>query len=173
MVITPHAVVGSLIAVVIVRLIPKNKDPVWAYLIALPLAFISHFILDAIPHWEYNYRDIRNSVLLSRALADSIIAISLIMVASRGLEDGFIGFWKRRLIFIGAFAAILPDILTLIKNNSVFMQPYLSGFEIFHERIHTRTRILFLTGFSVEVMVTFLSFFLIFLLTRNINNNRA
>ncbi len=43
-----HAAVGA----VIYRQLGKGRRVRWAWLLALPLAFLSHFALDAIPHFE-------------------------------------------------------------------------------------------------------------------------
>lgn len=98
----PHAVVGAAIATAI-------PNP----LISLPLAFVSHFVLDLIPHWNpHIYTEIKkHGKILPKTLVvivvDSVLALA-------------VGFWIATLalpdtnhavtILFGALFAVIPDL---------------------------------------------------------------
>lgn len=100
---TPHAVVGAAIATAI-------PNP----LIALPLAFLSHFALDMTPHWNPHistelkkYGEItqksKNIIFIDLAVSAALT----LFIASRALPD------TGHFATIGAagFAGILPDVI--------------------------------------------------------------
>lgn len=87
---TSHALVGAAIAA-------KIADPA----IALPIAFVSHFIFDKLPHWDImteadkgNYK-----AIFIKSTLDVLFGFGLI----------FLLFGFSPLILLGAFAAQLPD----------------------------------------------------------------
>ncbi len=100
---TPHVVVGAAIATII-------PNP----FLAIPLAFLSHFVLDMTPHWNPHistelkkYGEITQK---SKNIIYIDLAISVIVgvfLASRALPD------TGQFLTIGAsgFAGILPDVI--------------------------------------------------------------
>ncbi|OGM13733.1 hypothetical protein A3A76_02420 [Candidatus Woesebacteria bacterium RIFCSPLOWO2_01_FULL_39_23] len=100
---TPHVIVGAVIA-------SKVGNP---YL-AIPLAFISHFVLEKVPHWNphLNVETVKFGKVTSQSfrlvLLDSFIAlISGLTIASWSLPNA-----TQALTIIGAsFFAVLPDLV--------------------------------------------------------------
>jgi hypothetical protein len=129
---TTHAVVGAAIA----GLTPKYP------MLGLCLAFASHFLLDAIPHWDY---PLRSSSLRPQAAtpmkydrafiadmitigSDAALGISLALILFT-TPDGYF------LLFCGACAGILPDGLQFAYMR--FPHKPLVYLQRFHEWIHS------------------------------------
>jgi hypothetical protein len=100
---TPHAALGAAIAV-------KIGNP----LIALPLAFLSHFPLETLPHWNpHIYTEVKTNGKLSNG---TLAVIWLDVATSLG-----VGFWiayqaipdikKAAIIIAACFFAVLPDLI--------------------------------------------------------------
>ena len=90
---TTHAIVAGAI-------VSHVKDPG----LAISLSFISHFIIDAVPHWDFgtNWRG-------RRKLYTGIFAIADVMV---GFSVGYLLFGKTvplPLLFAGITASMIPD----------------------------------------------------------------
>jgi hypothetical protein len=90
---TNHAVTGALIGIVM-------ANP-----LAIPVAFISHFLLDALPHFGYpgttlHSRTIKHVLVLDAAVL-SIVSLVLIFTVINPL-----------LVLVCMLAAILPDIIS-------------------------------------------------------------
>jgi len=88
-----HAISGALIAVAV------DKPA-----IALPAALLSHFALDATPHWNYGLK--RPFKQLAMVL-DLTFSLSILLVLSATLDD------SARLIIAGVFLGMLPDAMWL------------------------------------------------------------
>ena len=139
MLITPHAITGAVIGAEI-------SNP---YLVVL-LALASHFILDALPHYDvgvahygekkkisFNWKD---WLLL---IFDGILAVILIWIAYNGSHTD----WN---ILIGAAAGIAPDIIDdflrvrFINGKLSFdfekKIPLISQMHAFHEKIHFKLK---------------------------------
>ena len=80
---TPHALVGAALAV-------KIGNP----LLSIPLAFLSHFVLDRIPHWNPHFytetqkygKPTRKSTII--AVVDSVVALTTgLFIASKFLPN--------------------------------------------------------------------------------------
>jgi hypothetical protein len=100
---TPHVAIGAAIAT-------KIPNP----LLAIPLAFASHFILDRIPHWNpHSYTEIQNNNKISQnttvvALIDVGLSLGLgFFVASRALPD----YGHAATIITASFASVSPDLI--------------------------------------------------------------
>lgn len=100
---TPHTIIGATIAF-------KIPNP----LIALPLAFLSHFLLDEIPHWNPDlHGETKKFGKISRQS-------SLIILGDVFLSLGF-GFWiasrvwpnweKAVIIIVASFLAVVVDVI--------------------------------------------------------------
>lgn len=117
-----HILVGALI-VLKIKFIP----------LALFLAFISHYLLDFIPHAEYSGENIKRK-RWKNCLTDFLkvfLDISLGILAVSFLFTG------KLIIFIGAFFAILSDFLTLLYL--IFPS---NRFLIFHHILHVKIHFL-------------------------------
>ena len=100
---TPHVAIGAAIAA-------KIPNP----FISIPLAFLSHFAMDRVPHWnphintelkKNGYITTKSSVIIAVDVAFALILGSLI--AYQAMPD------KNRalIIMLGSFAAVLPDLV--------------------------------------------------------------
>lgn len=82
--------------------------------LALPLAFASHFVLELVPHWnphlytelkKYGKVTTQSTMLVA---ADVVLSLAFgFFIAAQALPDFNRGF----LILLGAFVAVLPDIV--------------------------------------------------------------
>lgn len=89
-----HALTGALVASAI-------KQPA----LALPLAFLSHFVIDALPHWNYRIGNLKKRHM---AMAiDLIASLLLLVILSQTVNaDAWV-------VFAGGILGILPDTMWL------------------------------------------------------------
>lgn len=139
MVLTTHAVVGGAIG----RLLAFN--PFLAFIVG----FLSHFILDIIPHWDYPLQskttDSRGMKQLhfrfglpavidfSRIGLDFLIGLALVywlFPLSQGTS------WFTSSVIWGALGAILPDALQFVYSQ--WRPRWLAGLQRFHLFIHAK-----------------------------------
>ncbi|MEK7658407.1 MAG: hypothetical protein AAB352_00900 [Patescibacteria group bacterium] len=119
MILIAHLLLGAVIASKI-KYIP----------LSITLSFLSHYILDAIPHIEYPIENIKNRQWLKafpdflRVFLDFSLGILLILIFSN----------SQPIIFIVAFFAVLPDILNIL--NMIFRNRLLQIHSNFHEKNH-------------------------------------
>lgn len=75
---TAHALVGAVLA-------SKIVNPA----IGIPAAFISHFVMDAVPHWDFgtNWRQKSKLRLYIESAIDVIFGFSLVFILFRNLAD--------------------------------------------------------------------------------------
>ena len=98
--------------------------------LALPLAFLIHYPLDMLPHWEYSIKNIlgknwKNSFKdFFKVSLDISLGILLIFIFSKNF---FLSLW-------GGLFAILPDGLTLL--GLIAPNKLLIAHENFHRKIH-------------------------------------
>ncbi len=100
---TPHVAVGAAIAA-------KIPNP----FISIPLALVSHLIMDQVPHWNpHSYTEVKTRGRISDntkylALVDVAISLGLgFYIASRFLPD----YQHAVVILAASFAAVLPDVI--------------------------------------------------------------
>ncbi len=122
MLITPHALVGAAIT-------KRTNSLLWG----LPLAYISHFILDTIPNWDLGLTCIKN---VGVVIIDGIIALLLIRFLSNTIKDGQ---REKVLLWMGSLFGILPDILSQVSN--VFGLQRCIPFEGIHQGIQKSAHI--------------------------------
>ena len=98
---TPHVAIGAALAV-------KVGNP---YL-AIPLALLSHFVLDRVPHWNpHFYTEMKKYGKPSKksttlAIIDSLVALGLgLTIAASALPDTN----KAILVVVCSLMAVLPD----------------------------------------------------------------
>ena len=129
MILTIHAVAGAAVANQF-----QNK------LIAWVLAFLSHFLLDAIPHKDYDLsnaklglRDKKFWMFILKAMIDLLIGFILIIIFTKEMSN-----LKHNLI--GGFIALIPDGLTLlyfiIKPNNKILKILSAILEKFYYNFH-------------------------------------
>ncbi|HEY4695025.1 MAG TPA: hypothetical protein VIH52_03660 [Candidatus Nanoarchaeia archaeon] len=90
---TPHLLVGA----AIIKAVPEPT-------ISLPLALLSHFVLDSIPHWDGSPQAPFSLKASSAIIIDYAFGASLVLLFSVGFENQY-------LIWLGAFLGTLPDFL--------------------------------------------------------------
>jgi hypothetical protein len=156
LILATHAIVGAAIA----SLMPS--DP---YL-AVSAAFASHFLLDAIPHWDYPIRS--NSVnpevaaamrydgaLLADVVtiaADAILGIGLALLLLARPSD-------LALVLCGAGAAMLPDALQFAYAR--FPREPLVSLQRFHTWIHASRSLRGRPVLGVAAQVALVIFFVV------------
>lgn len=91
-----HAVTGAVVAAAI-------KQPA----LALPAAFLSHFVIDSLPHWNYwvpSQRRFRKWVIFSDML------LSLVLLGAVAFSLVGVDWW---VVLLGGLLAISPDLMWL------------------------------------------------------------
>lgn len=130
MILTTHAIVGAAAA----SIFPANP------VVAFAAAFASHFIVDALPHWDYPIRfDYVNPKVGGKFKFDKELILDAVTIGS----DLIIGFALSYLIFggtllqeiilAGALGGILPDPLQFVSVR-IRCEPF-ATLQRFHERI--------------------------------------
>lgn len=106
MILFAHLLLGAAIALWV-------KNPIFAVI----LAFLSHYVLDLIPHTEYNIENIKKKQW-NKSLPDILkIALDLfsgIFIILLFLSRATLPAGRQAIIFVAAFFAILPDGLTVL-----------------------------------------------------------
>lgn len=135
MILTTHAVFGATVA----AWLPEQPA------LGLAAAFASHFLLDAVPHWDYSLpalkedeRDPLNTDFeLNRDGLASLARITLDFALGLLLVTLF--FPAAWLLIAAALVATLPDLLQFVyfKTRSNFLR----SLQIFHHRIHTKHKL--------------------------------
>ncbi len=145
MLITPHILLGAAIA----KTFPNP-------LIFVPLALASHFVLDAVPHWQetlYPYKPTRATWF--RLPLDLFLAISILLLlgSARNVSPN---------IWTGAFIGVLPDldsIFYLEKFSKLRKNSIVDKWLFFHEGIQRETNKPI--GFLSQIAIVILSLFII------------
>ncbi len=92
---TPHLLVGA----AIIKVVPNPA-------ISLPLALLSHFALDSIPHWDGSPKAPFSKKLIGWIMIDYAIGASLVLILTIGFENP-----SQYLLWLGAFLGTLPDFI--------------------------------------------------------------
>jgi hypothetical protein len=145
MVLTVHILIGAAVA-------EKTGNPI----LGLLFAFLSHYLMDAIPHQEYSIRGIEegrwknSSKNFLKIFLDILIGFFLITIFSKNYF----------LAFLGGFSAILPDILTFLY----FIFPKIKPLHLlskFHKKTHWfknyKIKIPLFWGIFTQVLILFLA----------------
>lgn len=99
---TPHVVVGTAIAI-------KVGNPA----LAIPLALMSHFVLDRVPHWNpHTYTEaIKYGLPKKNTIVLTIIDIGIALILGLWIASLFLPNYPTALIILTcAFASVAPDI---------------------------------------------------------------
>lgn len=159
MVLATHAVVGATVA----SFFPNNP------ILAFVFAFISHLLLDTIPHWEYEIFSLKkdpdnglnNDMILGKKFIIDLIRIGT--DALIGLAISLILFLyishqtTLSIILIGVIAGILPDPLQFVymKTKHKALHPL----QKFHHKIHgKKLEIHPIIGASLQIMIVVIIF---------------
>jgi hypothetical protein len=136
MILTTHAIIGGAIA----SILPSHP------LVAVTLSFASHFLVDAIPHWDYPIRSKGLRPGSGSVLAiDGVLLRDLMAIGADGLAGTALAlvlfatrqtFW---VVLLCAWAAMLPDPLQFLHN--VYPRGPLPILQRFHSWIHTNYQI--------------------------------
>jgi hypothetical protein len=136
MILSTHAIVGAAIA----SFLPTHPAAAFA------LGFASHFVLDAIPHWDYPIRSPAVHPKIGGPITfDRVLLRDAFVIGSDGLLGVLValllfaspdGLWS---VLLGALGAMLPDPLHTIHAH--FPYEPLQTLQRFHRWIHTEKRI--------------------------------
>ncbi|HZT35775.1 MAG TPA: hypothetical protein VFA15_07635 [Nitrososphaera sp.] len=146
MILTTHAIVGGAIA----SLLPSHP------ILVAAAGFASHFLIDAIPHWDYPLRSIsigksadNRGLKINRALVCDVLLIGF--DAGVGLGCAVLLFASPATIWVialGAIAGMLPDPLQFV--HSVYSQEPLKSLQRFHCWIHSKRKLRWRLGISSQ-----------------------
>lgn len=127
-------------------------------LLAFPL--ILHFLLDAIPHWEYveDSSELKNKI--PQIIVDALIGpvcIALVSVLLFGLNFNYL-IW----LLVGGAVSVIPDGFTLLHvlfpKNKLFKK-----FFEFHSFVHNDKLLSFRIGFPFQSAIDMMAVLLIVL----------
>jgi hypothetical protein len=138
MILATHAVVGAAVA----RLFPHY--PIIGFL----AAFASHYVLDAIPHWNYHLRSFRSTKETGHGRPDMVWGRDFLIDLSRIALDGSLGVGLAFLLFrpqswrdvfitlAGIVGGVLPDALEFLYWKCG--DTLLGRLQRFHRAVHTK-----------------------------------
>lgn len=147
MTLSTHAVVGAAVAAAL------PNHPILGGL----FAFGSHFLLDALPHWDYKILSTSaNPDAPAKLSIDRLFLLDLVRIGSDALLGLVVAgafFWhpvgtsftagvsllENWLWFIGAASAILPDFLQFVYSK--YPKGPIAQLQAFHRWIHTSHRL--------------------------------
>jgi hypothetical protein len=129
--------------------------------IIIPVAFLSHFIFDAIPHWDGDFDKKRFEKTGIAKIKKSVFIIRTIdMIFSMLLLAYFFYITKNNYLLLGVFFSLLPDFIKIgyygIINKIKFFKDYL----IFHSKIQKETSIL--KGLIIQIIFFLLLIWIIY-----------
>lgn len=162
MVLATHAVAGAVLA----SFFPKYP------LLAFCVGFFSHFLLDAIPHWDYHLASLsqdQSDKMNTDMKLGRVFAFDLLKIAA----DVVLGFVFTFLLFLffgiplhtafifGAFGGIAPDFLQFVYMKWKH-EPLLS-LQKFHMWIHSKISLKgrYLLGPLLQVLFLFMLIFIV------------
>lgn len=136
MTLTTHAVTGA----AIMSLVPQHP------ILGICAAFASHFVIDAIPHWDYPIEsasinpDIGATIKYDKAFWVDIARIGSDMFLGVALSVFvFLPFAAPFVLLLGALAGILPDPLLFLHTR--FRHEPLVSLQRFHRWMHTKNHL--------------------------------
>jgi hypothetical protein len=146
MILSTHAIVGGAIA----SLFPEH--PV---LVALA-GFASHFVIDAIPHWDYPLRSIATGEGADnrRLKIDRRLLFDVCLIAFDACAGLALAIWLFAtsdtigVIALGAIAGMVPDPLQFV--HSLYPQEPLKSLQRFHVWMHSKRKLAWRLGMSSQ-----------------------
>ncbi len=124
---TNHAATGALLAIAV-------KQP-W---LAVPFAFLSHFVLDVIPHFGIHEDDVikRNGHWLFRTVVVADVLFAVTLFVSLPITGSHVVSWG--LILASMAAAFLPDVMWIYRYfgeiRTKLARPH-GWYDWFHQKI--------------------------------------
>ncbi len=158
MILTTHGVVGAAIALAI----PQHPE------IGIPIAFISHFLLDAIPHWDYHLKSSSENEtdrMQSTLVFTKDTAVDLVKIFS----DGALGVllplalfmphsvYGLALLVFGAGAGMVPDFLQFVYHK--YHPQFMTSLQRFHVWIHgARLPFMPVLGITLQIIIVLVTY---------------
>lgn len=138
MIITHHMLVGAVVG--------AHSSHLWS---AFILGLFSHYLLDALPHWDYLRKvKISNPDHLKKVGLDFILGGLLVLFLTWSSP-------QKLFILVALMAALLPDCLEAFYNN--FNIRWLRPLSQIHHKIHFQKRLSFWPGLPLMFIVSFLA----------------
>ena len=106
-------------------------------LLVVPLAFVSHFVLDLLPHFGVNEQDAparsKHPLFLYILAIDTVLTLTLLALLPFALK-GVVSWW---VVVLGMICAWVPDALWIrhFAHHLRGRRPELGRFARFHQRI--------------------------------------
>ncbi len=136
--ITPHMLVGVAIG---------TQSP--SLLIAFCLGLVSHYLLDALPHWDYLHKvEITRPEHLKKIGLDFILGAMIVSALTWP-------FHQKLFILAGVAGALLPDFSQLIYVN--FKIKWLKPLSRLHKKMHLYDELPFRLGFPAVFIVSLIA----------------
>jgi len=140
MIITPHMLVGTAIG--------AYCNNIWA---AFCFGLISHYLLDALPHWDFLEKvKINNPDHLKKIGLDFILGGLLVLFLTWSSP-------QKIFILVALVGALLPDCLEVLYNN--FNIRWLKHLSRFHHKIHYQKRLCFWSGLPFMLIISLTALF--------------
>lgn len=144
MVLATHIVIGSAVA----SLFPNNP------IVGFSLAFVSHFAMDAIPHWDYKLKSkvdlgenpgdpLDSDLEISPQFVRDLFCIGLDILIGVALAIfilGGAGKFSVSVLIAGALGGAMPDFLQFAYMK--IRRDPLTSLQQFHHFVHAKKRIL-------------------------------
>jgi len=148
MILSTHAIVGGALASLL------SSHPVFAVV----GGFASHFLIDAIPHWDYPLRAIAigKGADNRRLRLNSDVLIDLIKIGVDACAGLALALWlfatpgSMWVIALAACAAMLPDLLQFV--HSLYPHQPLRAFQRFHGWIHSKRKLAWRLGVISQIV---------------------
>ncbi|MEI6296859.1 MAG: hypothetical protein WCO84_04415 [bacterium] len=133
MILAPHIIIGVAVA----RTLPDNL------ILAFSAAFLSHFIADAVPHWEYDLSKAIDPKYSEKIRINKEFLWDFFRLSLDGLIGLFISFLlfyngNTGFIIAGCLGGIFPDILQFLYGK--FKNRPLIVFKKFHDSVHSEKK---------------------------------
>jgi len=139
--ITPHMLVGAAIG--------SQCSNLW---VVFSLGFVSHFILDFLPHWDYlDSIKVDKPSHLAKIFLDAALGSLLVLILIWIYPQNIL------MITIGLVAVLLPDVLEFLYNT--FQFKILQPFSLIHHKIHYAQKISFWKGAPSVIAVSLIALF--------------
>ncbi len=133
MLITPHFLLGA-------ALTKKMNSLLWG----LPLAYVSHFVLDAVPNWDVGLTSTGKICIIA---IDGIIALVLIRLLSTSIS----GVQRDKILLCaGGVFGILPDLLS--QGSKIVGFNGYTPFEGLHQCIQKNAQIYW--SLPVQILIS-------------------
>lgn len=145
-----HAALGAIIGL--------HFHSVWLVIIC---AFLSHFLLDILPHWslgfDKGYFKAYSKARLTRKMVflgfiDAILAVSLIYLANLRFDSN--------LLILGSLAALFPDMMSAGYFTRIKKRKSYNKFLHFHNNIQREVG--FLIGCFTQIVILIVFLFILF-----------